>query len=335
MKNSLNILISYLKRNIVAIIVALISFVISLTVFSLYSLPLEAVGYAALLTGIFILLIGVMDFWAFCRKHMLLKEIKRSITVSDFILPSSKDLIEKDYQELIKIIDKDRKRIINENDKVFTEMMEYYTTWAHQIKTPISAMSLLLQSQKSDTNIELLNQLFKIEQYVEMVLQFLRAESMSSDLVFERHSLDSIVKQAIRKYAKIFIYKKIKLNYKELNCYVLTDEKWLTFVIEQVLSNALKYTNEGEISIYMDNIMTDTLIIQDTGIGIEQEDLPRIYEKGFTGYTGRADKKSTGIGMYLCKKILNKLSHTITVESVVGKGTKVKVGFDVNQIEAE
>ncbi|HHW30584.1 MAG TPA: HAMP domain-containing histidine kinase [Clostridiaceae bacterium] len=335
MKNLINIIGLYIKRNMVAIVAILISFGIFLSVFSLYSLPFEAVGYAALLTGIFVLLIGAMDFWVFYKKHIFLNEIKRCITISDFTFPSSKDQIEKDYQELIRIINEDRKNIINEKDRAFTEMVEYYTTWAHQIKTPISAMGLLLQSQKSDTNTELLNQLFRIEEYVHMVLQFLRTESMSSDLVFERHSLDDIVKQAIRKYAKLFIYKKIKLNYKELNCYVLTDEKWLTFVIEQVLSNALKYTNAGEISIYMDNNLADTLVIEDTGIGIEEEDLPRIFEKGFTGYNGRADKKSTGIGMYLCKKILDKLSHTITVESMVGKGTKVKIGLDVNHIEAE
>jgi signal transduction histidine kinase len=116
---------------------------------------------------------------------------------------------------------------------------------------------------------------------------------------------------------------------------VLTDEKWLLFVIEQVLSNALKYTNEGEISIYMDSSLPDTLVIEDTGIGIQEEDLPRIFEKGFTGYNGRSDKKSTGIGLYLCRRILNKLSHTINIESEVGKGTRVKIGLDTTGAVSE
>ena len=150
--------------------------------------------------------------------------------------------------------------------------------------------------------------------------------------MIKRYPLDDIVKQAIRKYAKSFIRKKIRLNYKDLNFNVLTDEKWLVFVVEQLLSNALKYTNEGHISIYLDDHLPNTLVIADTGIGIEQEDLPRVFEKGFTGYIGRTDKKSTGIGLYLCKQILNKLSHTITIESQVGKGTKVKIGLDVIDI---
>jgi CRISPR-associated Csx2 family protein len=237
--------------------------------------------------------------------------------------------------DLIGIIDHDRTEIINQKEKAFADMVDYYTIWAHQIKTPIAAMRLLLQSEQSETNSELLEQLFKVEQYVEMVLQYLRLENMSSDLVFKRHSLDDIVKQAIRKYSKSFIRKKIKLNYMDLNCDVLTDEKWLVFVVEQILSNALKYTGAGEISIYMDSRLLDTLVIEDTGIGIEQEDLPRVFEKGFTGYIGRSDKRSTGIGLFLCKQILNKMSHTITIESVVGKGTKVKIGLDVADIAAD
>ncbi|MGB4381461.1 MAG: ATP-binding protein, partial [Bacillota bacterium] len=219
--------------------------------------------------------------------------------------------------------------------KDFVDMVDYYTTWAHQIKTPIAAMRLLLQSEQSETNSELLEQLFKIEQYVEMALQYLRLENISSDLVLKEHSLDTIVKQAVRKYSNSFIRKKIKLNYAELNHNVLTDEKWLVFVIEQILSNALKYTDSGEISIYMDDEMPDTLVIEDTGIGIAEEDLPRVFERGFTGYTGRIDKKATGIGLFLCKQILDRLSHTITIESQVGEGTKVKIGLDVIDIDKE
>jgi signal transduction histidine kinase len=139
----------------------------------------------------------------------------------------------------------------------------------------------------------------------------------------------------VRKYSNSFIRKKIKLNYAELNHNVLTDEKWLVFVIEQILSNALKYTDSGEISIYMDDEMPDTLVIEDTGIGIAEEDLPRVFERGFTGYTGRIDKKATGIGLFLCKQILDRLSHTITIESQVGEGTKVKIGLDVIDIDKE
>ena len=168
-----------------------------------------------------------------------------------------------------------------------------------------------------------------------MVLQYLRLENMNSDLLIKRYALDDLVKQAIRKYSKSFIRKRLKLNYDSLNRWVLTDEKWLVFVLEQILSNAIKYTNAGEVSIYMDPEEPCTLVIEDTGIGIEREDLPRVFEKGFTGYNGRLNKKSTGIGLYLCLRILKKLSHTIRIESEVGKGTKIKIGLDVLDMTVE
>lgn len=335
MKDFMSIVGSYLKRNIIKIIAIIFSLGIFLAVFSLYSLPLEAVAYASLLASAFILLIGIIDFFAFYRKHAALDKLKSGIVISGFTLPGSNDLIERDYQEIIGILDADRRKIINQKDKALTDLADYYTIWAHQIKTPIAAMRLILQSEQSETNNELLEQLFRIEQYVEMVLQYLRLENMNSDFVFKRYYLDDIVKQAVRKYSKLFIRKKIKLNYENLNCNVLTDEKWLVFVIEQILSNALKYTNSGEISIYMEDDSHHTLVIEDTGIGIAQEDLPRVFEKGFTGYNGRLDKKSTGIGLFLCKRILNKLSHTISIESEVGKGTKVKIGLDAVDINFE
>lgn len=335
MKHFARILGLYVKQKIGTIAVIAVSFGIFLAVFSLYSLPLESVAYAVLLTGIFMLLIGIIEFAAFYNKHMLLEKLKDSIAISDLTLPNPKGLIERDYQELIKVIHENRKEIINEKDNALADMTDYYTIWAHQIKIPIAAMQLLLQSKYADTNDELSDQLFKVEQYVEMALQYLRTESLSGDLMLKRYSLDDMVKQAVRKYSRSFIRKKIKLNYKGLNHEVLTDEKWMVFVIEQILSNALKYTDKGEISIYMDSDSPDTLVIEDTGIGIEPEDLPRVFEKGFTGYNGRLDKKSTGIGLYLCKRILNKLSHTISIESQIGKGTKVKIGFGTADIAAD
>jgi len=335
MKNMFKLMLLYIRDNLIKIIVMLVSFGIIMAVFSLYSLPAEAVAYAFALTVFFILIVGSLHFICYCKKHKILTNLYHNIAISDFSFEHANDLIERDYQEIIKALDANRKKLINDKDKAYSDMIEYYTIWVHQIKTPISAMRLLLQSEPSETNNELLEQLFKVEQYVEMVLQYLRMENMSNDLVLDKFPLDSIIKQAIRKYSKIFIRKKIKLNYQELDYHVLTDEKWLTFVIEQILSNALKYTITGEISIYMDSRLPDTLVIEDTGIGIEPGDLPRVFEKGYTGFNGRLDKKSTGIGLYLCKRILDKLSHSITIESEPGKGTKVKIGFAMTDIAAD
>lgn len=260
----------------------------------------------------------------FCIKHRVLQLTKEQILVSLENLPLPDDLIEEDYQELMALQRADRVAHQNDTDLHYSEMLDYFTLWAHQIKTPISAMRLIMQSEPELYNEELGQELFKIEQYVEMVLNYLRLDSDYTDFVLRRYSVDSMVKQSVRKYAKQFIRKKISLVYEGTDVTVVTDEKWLCFVLDQLLSNALKYTASGHIAITVTN---EALIIEDTGIGIAPEDLPRVFEKGYTGYNGRTDKKSTGIGLYLCKRILTKLGHEISVESTLGEGTKVTVGF--------
>ena len=159
-----------------------------------------------------------------------------------------------------------------------------------------------------------------------MVLCYLRLDSDSTDYLFVRCDLDSVVRQAVRRFSSQFIHRKIRLEYEPLGCRVLTDEKWLLFVLEQVLSNALKYTpSGGTVSIFLEE--PKTLCIRDTGIGIAAEDLPRIFEKGFTGCNGRTDKKASGIGLYLCRRICQNLNHTITAESQAEQGTTIRIGM--------
>ena len=237
-------------------------------------------------------------------------------------------------QELAKELYQAKQELISKNRIAKKELLDYYGMWVHQIKTPIAALDILLQNtermlyqldekemmQKAISVSDMKMELFKIEQYVEMALNYLRVEDISSDLVFKKQELDDMVCQVIRKYAKIFISKKIKMDFKPTKACIVTDEKWFIFVLEQLISNALKYTKKGQISIYMKE---KSLVIEDTGIGIPAEDLPRIFEKGFTGYNGRENKKSTGIGLYLCKNIMDKLQWNITVDSEVGSGTKI------------
>ena len=183
---------------------------------------------------------------------------------------------------------------------------------------------MLLQEQEDAFSKEQQEELFKIEQYAKMALQYARLQNMSSDLVLKRYDVCQIVRQAIKSYSILFIGSGLSFSMEDFTCYIVTDEKWLSFVIEQLLSNALKYTHNGGIHISSDAY---TLVIEDTGIGISESDLPRVFERGFTGYNGRIDKKSTGIGLYLCRQILEKLGHTITITSKIGVGTKVTLGF--------
>ena len=247
--------------------------------------------------------------------------------------------METDYQKMLRSLYITLQQQINELENGQVEQAEYFTMWVHQIKTPIAALRLLLAEEEDERSQEMWEELFSIEQYVEMALQFSRLSAKSTDFVIGEVSLDKVVREAIHKYARLFVRKKIKLELTSIDTQILTDEKWLEFVIEQILSNAIKYTAGGTISIYQKINVTDEkkevkeLIIEDTGIGkfhrfwensgIAPEDLPRIFEKGYTGYNGHADKRSTGIGLYLCRKIMRKLSHEITIESEIGVGTKV------------
>ena len=289
-------------------------------------------GYTALLSGVLALLLALLDLRRFALRHRQLSDAMKSIRVSDEQLPPPENLIEEDYRQLIRALGEEKQRQTSAMDLRMSDMQDYFTLWAHQIKTPIAAMRLILQTKPENSATEIEGELFRVEQYVEMVLNYLRLDSDSTDFVFKTCALDGIIRQCVRKYAKQFIRKKISLEYQGTALQMLTDEKWLCFVIEQILSNALKYTSAGSIRIFTQG---ETLVIADTGIGIAPEDLPRVFEKGYTGYNGRTDKKATGIGLYLCKKILQKLGHGISISSEVGKGTRVSIDLSREEIVLE
>ena len=296
----------------------------------LYNIRLDALKYALFLVLLWFILYMLTEYRRFRKKHLLLECLKENMQECIRKLPDCRNLLELDYQELLEISNEKIVELKSEERITRQNLNDYYGMWVHQIKTPIAAMHVLLQSVEEKTPQlsemkEIKMELFKLEQYVEMVLTYLRMEDMSGDLKFEEVPLDKILKQSARKYSQMFILQKISLDYKPVEKTVLTDEKWLEFVVEQILSNALKYTRTtGKICIYMDEKNgKDCLVIRDNGIGIQAEDLPRVFEKGFTVYNGRADKKSTGIGLYLCKKIMDRMGHKIWIDSEVGKGTRV------------
>ena len=302
----------------------------------LYGMPVDACFYALILCIFFASAFMAYSYLRYRQKTEELRDIRMRIEFGPEKLPRPVNGIEEEYQAMIGLLYQKTADAVSKKDRAMTEMIDYYTLWAHQIKTPIAAMGLLLQSEKTCTaRDELQMELFKIEQYVEMVLQYLRLGSDSTDFVIKKQELDKIIREAVKKYSTTFIKKKLALDYTPTEVRIISDEKWLGFVIEQVLSNALKYTYDGRISIYMDPVLEQTLVIEDTGIGIQEEDLPRVFDKGYTGYNGRRDKKSTGIGLYLCRQIMNKLGHTLTIESAVGRGTKVKLGLSYKSVRFE
>lgn len=312
--------------------------VIMSTVFSLYNLPLEPVLYGAVLCAIAGGASFLYGYVSYRKRRKKQIEIEENLplnleNLSRFFPPQ--DGTEVQYQQMIESLNRMRMDAESARQRFYTDLTDYYTLWVHQIKTPISAMRLLLCEDTAQNNASLA-ELFKIEQYVEMVLGYLRTEDMSSDMNFQHCSLDKIIREQIHKYARIFIGKKISLEYNGTEEIVLTDPKWLGFVIGQILSNALKYTKTGKISIYISqNHSSQTLVIEDTGIGIRREDLPRVFEKGFTGCNGREESHSTGIGLYLSAKIMKRLGHRISIESTEGEGTRVLLSLTHDTLDIE
>lgn len=318
------LILSYFRKHWQGPVLFLLCAAICAVVFYLYGLPAESVLYAAALCLVPCLGWLIVDLLAYVRRVRALRDLTRSIRVSIERLPEPRDGVEGAYDALLRELWDEKSKLDAEYAASRREAEDYYAMWAHQIKTPIAAMRLLLQQGEAPDRAAVSAELFRIEQYVEMVLSYQRLGSDTVDLVLRRVELDRVLRGCVRKFAGLFIMKKLPLELEETHLEVLTDEKWLAFVIEQLLSNALKYTREGRIHIYAEG---RSLIIEDTGTGIAPEDLPRLGERGFTGYNGRAEKGSTGLGLYLCRRICSKLGHSLRFESELSHGTRAIIGF--------
>lgn len=328
----MNFIIGYFRQRRKGIFVFCLFCLVFLCAFLLYHLPAGAVLYPAFVCTMLGLLFLIWDMRRARQRHQRLEELSRlpSALQNDFPDPVSAE--ERDYQQIIKRLCGEQKELETQMNLRYSDMIDYYTVWVRQIKTPIASMRLNLQNQDSEFARRILEDLMRIEQYVDMVLGYLRLDSDFTDYVIQEYDLDEIVKPAVKKFAGQFIRKKLQLDYRPLHTKAVTDEKWLQFVLEQVISNALKYTESGRITIEMEyepdtEENSTVLCIRDTGIGIAPEDIPRIFEKGYTGYNGRSDKKASGIGLYLCRRICSNLGHTITANSSLENGTVIRIRF--------
>ena len=313
----------YLKDNMKILLILLSIYPILLLMFFLYNFPLSGILYSFLISAIPFLCLFIWDFFRFKENYLSFISQQHSYNAGHAIPPETGTALERKYTETIAALSAELKKEKTALALRESENENYYTLWVHQIKTPISALHLLLQSSKTPESAQMKQELFKIEQYTEMVLGYQRMYSIHSDFSFFEYNIYNIVRSAVKKFTPSFIHKKLSLDLQPFPNRTVTDEKWLLFAIEQILSNALKYTHKGGIQIFMDDL--DTLYIKDSGIGISPEDLPRIFERGFTGYNGRMNKVSTGLGLYLAKSTLDKLNHKIDILSSLDSGTTVKI----------
>lgn len=338
---------SYIKRNRLWMACAIAMMAFGVFYMFLMHVALTDQLYFAGVEIFLCAVVFVSGYLHYARRVRRLEECGKWLKNEEVVLPEGKDAYEELYQEMIEDLDLQRREEAASYARNQSEMREYYAMWVHQIKTPIAAMRLLQQVQRNrleegdvitsgaeetdslQVQAELEKELFDIEQYVNMALQYQRVNTPGNDYVLEKLRLDDIVREVIHKYAGLMVRAHIPLQYEGTDVMVTTDAKWVAFALEQILSNAIKYSRAGQ-QIVIETVSeenVDYLKIADHGIGIRAEDLSRVFEKGYTGYNGHADKKSTGIGLYLCRLVLTKLGHTIRMESVQGEGTTVWIGF--------
>lgn len=343
-------LTNFIKQNYIWILMIVTMSCIHLLYMYLIGARKQDVVYAAVLDAILLLITVFVGYLRYSIKVKVLSNALKRPVEEQAQLPEATDDVEILYHRLLENQSIARSESESSAAVRQSQMRDYYSMWVHQIKTPISAMKLLLEAEREELgqlmcdeeqqaafkelsdNLDLFeDELFRIEEYVSMALQYQRVSSTENDFVLEKISLDGVIRDTIKKYAKIMIRRHIGINYSGTKKQVYTDEKWLAFILEQILSNAIKYTPQGFVTIETAEEKDRFFItIKDTGIGIKAEDLPRVFEKGYTGYNGHADKKATGIGLYLCRQMADKLGHTIRMESEIGKGTKVWIGFDLD-----
>lgn len=292
----------------------------------LYRLPIAAIVYAMVLCGAVGLLGSAAGFIRCQSRAKTLAQLKGCITPDPSMLPQPVGAVQREYDALLRQSMDEAARLSEESQAQLRQQLEAYSLWTHQIKVPISAMRLLLTDSVSRRDATLLAELFKVEQYADMALNYARLHAASTDYVIREYALDDILRQLLRRFAPLFSQKKLSLCYEPVALMVLTDEKWLLFALEQILSNAVKYTQADSVTLSVDT-QRETLSIQDTGIGIASEDIPRVFDQGYTGYNGRSDKRATGLGLYLCRQTLNRLGHSISLVSEAGKGTTVTIGL--------
>lgn len=291
------------------------------------------VSYALLLMGVVLALALLFSFLGYARRQVLLWQALAHLPPEPQSLPQARTPLEEGFRALALAYGEQFRRQGDQARLLENERTDYYTLWVHQVKTPIAALNLMAQSDKPVDRELLRQEIYKIQQYADAALRFQRLGSMASDLMLNWVDLYPLCCQVVKRLRPLFSYRRIRLDMEPFECRALSDAKWLGLVLEQVLTNALKYQPEGgRVTVAL--AAPQVLTITDEGIGIRAEDVPRVFERGFTGHTGRAGEKSTGIGLYLCKQTCLGLGHRISLASRQGEGTTVTVDMRREDFEA-
>lgn len=313
----------YLREKKQLLLYAALSAGTLLSVYWLAGFPAQAVLYAALLQLFILFVILLPGYFSFRARKKALADFQSVIFESEAALPAPRTPLEEKYQALILSARTEYNTLKRREEDAQNDSLTYYTLWVHQIKTPIAAMRLILDGE-GDVKPKLRQELFKVERYADLALQYVKLREILTDLVIEPCDLYALVRESVKKYAVLFVYQRLTVTIEPFEETVMSDKKWVLFILEQLLSNAVKYTKTGGVTVFYRD---GALHVTDTGVGIRAQDVPLVFEKGYTGYNGRTDGRASGIGQYLTKKVCDALSVRISILSEPGRGTDVTLRF--------
>lgn len=333
-------IIDFFKERILFILISLMILIFTSILLVALKVDFYAIVFIFVINFIGILIYHIYDY--FNRKKYYdelinnLEALDKKYLISDVIEEGS-FLESKILYHIINETTKSMKDDISYLRINNKEYREYIELWVHEIKTPIASSKLLIENNKSELTKSIGEDLSKVESYIEQALFYARSNTLEKDYIIKELDLKSVVNKVIRRNSKVLIEKKIKIEILDTEKIVYTDSKWLEFIINQIISNSIKYVDneklENKIKFYTRNIGENiVLYIEDTGIGMNERDVIKAFEKGYTGGNGRRFGKSTGMGLYLCKKLSQKLGLGINIESEVNKGTKISIIFPINKM---
>ncbi len=304
---------------------------------------LNATGYppdfCVLIGGGWVLAAGAyfgMDFWGrkryFLTMTKILEQMEERYLLGE-LMPDPKKLEDRLYRDMIRFSNKSVIERIHVIEKEKKEYQEFIESWVHEIKAPITGISLICENHKDEITRRIWIQNRKIENYVDMALYYARADEVYKDYMVQKTDLSTAVSSVLSGNKYFLIQNGVEA---EVSCrhFVYTDKKWIMFILNQLLLNSVKYKkgNRQKIRICTQEKKEGVwLVVEDDGIGIKKEDLPRVFEKGFTGQNGRSTRRATGMGLYLCKELCRKLGIEICIFSEEGKGVKVILKFPVGK----
>lgn len=324
----------YLKDHLISIIVMIAIVFLSGIILWVFNLNTFLIFYIPSLFLLGYIIVFIYNYWR--RRNYynnfieLLDSLDQKYLITE-LLKQPNFLDGKVMVSSIYEIDKSMKEHINEIRFQQVELKEYIEMWCHEVKTPLATAMMVVENNGSDVNDSIKEELVKIENYLEQVLFYARSENVEKDYLIKEVDLNEIVNTVIKRNKKDLISRKIKIELDNLSIKVHSDKKWLEFILHQIINNAIKYVDKDPLikitaNQYQDHI---ELLILDNGIGIDENEIDRVFDKGFTGTNGRNHHKSTGIGLYLCKKLCKRLNHEIKIASKNGQ-TIVTIIFPCN-----